>query len=95
MLLALDKYSDLMQVFWQICEEDIPFFAKVGLPHFDTILKVWWGESLVRFIVSDSDHVVDADIWCDGNLAGEIEMHWHQNEFIQRHQIVGFDQWNV
>jgi hypothetical protein len=43
--------------------------------------------------VSDSNHVVDADVWCDGNIAGEIEMHLHQDELIERHQVMGCDQW--
>jgi hypothetical protein len=40
----------------------------------------------------DGNHVVDADIRCDGNIAREIEVDRHLDEFIQRHQVVGCDQ---
>jgi hypothetical protein len=50
---------------------------------------------VVRFRVPDSDHIVDADVWCDRNVAGEIEMHHHWDQFIQRHQVVGCDQWGM
>ncbi len=31
----------------------------------------------------------------DGNVAGEIELERHWNEFVERHQVVWWDQWNV
>jgi hypothetical protein len=57
-------------------EEDIPPFAKVALQHFDAWLQISGGHNLVQFRVSDHNHVVISDLWCDGDIAGGVEMNW-------------------
>jgi hypothetical protein len=58
--------------FGQACEEDIPPLAKIGLHHLDAALQVRDRQGLVRFRVSYSNHVVDANFRCDG----KVEMNW-------------------
>ncbi len=58
----------------QVHKEDIPSFAKIGLPHLVACLEVPGGDELVRFGVPDSDHVVRAHLGCDGHVVGEVEM---------------------
>jgi hypothetical protein len=76
----------------EISKEDIPPHAKVSLPHFDAGSKVGRINLLVRFRVSDCDHVVYADLRSDGKVAGKVEDDWQWNEFVQRHQVVWRDQ---
>jgi len=65
----------------QVCQEDIPPFAKVGLPHLVAGLEVRGRDELVRLRVTNSDHVVRTDLWCDRNVLGEIEMYREQDKF--------------
>ncbi len=47
----------------EVSQEDIPPFAKVGLPHFVAGLEVRRREQLVRLRVSDCNLVGRADFW--------------------------------
>ncbi len=77
----------------QVCQEDIPSFAKVSFPHFVASLKFRGGDNLVGLRVSDRDHVVGTDFRCDRNIAGEVEMNRKWDEFIERHQVVWGHEW--
>ncbi len=43
--------------------------------------------------MSNCDHVVGADVWCDQNIAGEVEVDQKRDEFIKRHQVVRSHEW--
>ncbi len=43
--------------------------------------------------MADSDHVVRADLRCDGNVTGEVEMHWKWDKFEKWHQVVWCHKW--
>ncbi len=45
--------------------------------------------------MTDRNHVVVADLWSDGNVAGKVEVHWQGDEFVKRHQVVWCNKWNV
>jgi hypothetical protein len=38
--------------------------------------------------VPDGDHVVDADIWCDGGVARKVEVDQQRNEFVEASSCV-------
>ncbi len=45
--------------------------------------------------MSNGNHVVWSDLRGDGNVAGEVEIHWQRDELEKWHQVVRCDQWNV
>ena len=45
--------------------------------------------------VSDRNHIICANFRSDGHVAGEIEMDWQRNEFVEWHQVVRRDERNM
>jgi hypothetical protein len=66
----------------EVREEDVPSLAKVGLPNLVAGLQVRGREELVGLRVSDCDHFCGANLWCDGNVAREVEMDREWNKFV-------------
>ncbi len=92
-VLGICKIQSSEAGFGQVCQEDIPPFAKVGFPQFVASLKLGEGDNLVRLRVSKCDHVVNADFRCDRNVAEEVEMDRKREKFTQGHQIVWSHKW--
>jgi hypothetical protein len=51
--------------------------------------------ALVGFPVPKSNHVIDADIWGDRNIAREIEIDRNRDKFKKRHEVVRRNQWHM
>ncbi len=76
----------------QVCQEDIPSFAKIGLPHLVASLEVRGRDELLRLGVTNCDHVVISNLRGDGNISGEVEMYWKWDKVIKWHQVVWHDE---
>ena len=94
-VLVVRQVESAEACFGEISQEDIPSFAKVGLPHLVAVLEVSGGEKLVGLRVSDCNHVGCSDLRRNRNVSGEVEMNWQRYEFVKRHQVVRHDEWNV
>ena len=45
--------------------------------------------------MADCNHVVLANLRNDGYVAGEVEMNWQRDEFVEWHQVVRCDEGHV